>query len=112
MSNVWSIPSVESQPSTSLINWIVFEAERTPGVITQHLAGDLREYGEGRVSSSLVFANPETRMARTKSGRLYKLVGEPGLGSEGEYVLNVWLRINGAKLIGVVTNAVFPKSVA
>jgi hypothetical protein len=109
MSNVWKISATATEPSTTLRNWMVFEAELEPGVVTQHLAGDLCQHSEGRVTSALVFVDAEARTARTKSGRLYKLVGEPGLGSQAEYVMDAWLRINDAKLVGDVTAAVFPK---
>jgi hypothetical protein len=58
----------------------------------------------GRVSSPLVAIDVESRSVVTRSGRVYHLVGRPGLGLEGEYVWRRWLSINDARDVNEVTS--------
>jgi hypothetical protein len=54
-----------------------------------HVAGDVADRS-GRVSSPLVAIDDANRSVVTRSGRVYHLVGRPGLGLEGEYVWSMW----------------------
>ena len=88
---VWNVPDVEVEPSIALINWIVFECHGD-----QHIAGYNFRDDEGRVSSKIVEWDYPNRQAKTRSGRVYKLLGIPQLSNQALYVLNRWKMINDA----------------
>lgn len=83
-------PTVATHPNERLESWAVFEVT-LPGLSspTLHAAGHVDD-GTGRVSSPLVNIDEVARSVVTRSGRVYRLVGRPGLGGSGEYVWNRW----------------------
>jgi hypothetical protein len=89
--SVWPVASVEDEPETLLSSWRVFEVDFPEGT-TRHLNGYC---GGGRVCSAIQEFDPKTRRARTKSGRIYELVGnKSGYNSDANYVWSRWLGIN------------------
>jgi hypothetical protein len=84
-------PTVTEAPDERLRSWAVFEV-LVPGLgeRTRHVAGDVADRS-GRVSSPLVAIDEANRSVVTRSGRVYHLIGRPGLGLEGEYVWRNWL---------------------
>jgi hypothetical protein len=79
--------SIHETPELELKNWKVFEvdSELWPGK-TRHFVGYNITEREGRVSSAIEVFDKETMTGRTKSGRVYKLVGEPGYDPDADYV--------------------------
>ncbi|MDP2325372.1 MAG: hypothetical protein Q8N51_15275 [Gammaproteobacteria bacterium] len=106
---VWKIDSVQDRPQVTLRDWAVFDVPRSdPGKPwTRHLAGWSCEDHQGQVSSAVQRFDPSTRSCITGSGRVYRLQGCPGLGSDGEYVWNRWKGIAGVTEQRNVTQAVF-----
>lgn len=96
-------PTVTRAPNEWLRSWAVFELLVPKlGERTQHVAGDVSD-GSGRVSSPLVAIDEATRSVVTRSGRVYRLVGAPGFGLEGEYVWQQWLSVADARDVEDVT---------
>lgn len=87
-SSVYRPASVEQEPCTNLTQWQVYEVTQG-SVITAHFVGCARY--EGRVSSAVQEYDHVTKTGRTSSGRLYKLVGEPGHNKDAMYVFNTWI---------------------
>lgn len=81
---------VRSQPGITLIRWRVFETE----LKERHLVGYCLETHKGRVSSAIQSFNTTTRLAVTRSGRAYELVGPPSQDLDALYVWRVWSEKN------------------
>lgn len=93
--SVWRPAPVEEEPEVILQSWrIVLVTSKLWKEQTLHLVGQCTHPWEGRVSSALVALDVTTRCAKTESGRVYKLVGTPGISSDAEYVWNVWIARN------------------
>lgn len=107
---VHNVSGIEIEPAVSLIRWSIRECERTDGTRTRHLVGYNPRSCEGRVSSDITELNLEARTARTKSGRIYSLKGDPGQNSDAEYVWQQWLYLQKAKNDKDVTTNLWSKS--
>lgn len=97
--SIWRTISVGQQPRLRLTNWRIVSTESSE----LHLVGYAIENHEGRVSSCIVEFDKDARIAKTRSGRLYELVGESGHHSDAEYVLSAWVRLNGVTELTDVT---------
>jgi hypothetical protein len=90
---VWNIDSIEK----TLTDWAVFEVplhgQDQPW--TRHFAGWSCEDAQGQVGSAIRAFDPATGACVTKSGRVYRLRGRPGLSADAEYVWNRWRGIAG-----------------
>lgn len=92
-------PSVIDQPRVVLTRWSLLRTDN----------GDVHAIGYsvfdrwGRVSSALVAFDPSTRVAKSASGRLYELDGEPGVDGDALYVLPRWCAANGVSTYDDVT---------
>lgn len=91
---LWIPPTVAKEPHLTLSGWSMFLV-LLPGIgtPTAHVAGYNDVIGEGRVSSPIVSLDASSRCCVTASGRVYRLAGQPGLGSDASYVWARWLRI-------------------
>jgi hypothetical protein len=90
---LWKPVSVQEQPSLNVYRWSVREIDGVKaGEKDHHFVGEVD--GAGRVSSKIVSFDKETNVGVTRSGRRYKLVGEPGYNSDAEYVWGAWKAIN------------------
>ena len=69
---------------------------------TQHLVGVVDGYG--RVCSPIQEFDRETMTVTTRSGKLYELVGEPGLDMDAAYVFANWCQMNGVTEVTDVTD--------
>lgn len=85
--------SVEKTPEQEISNWSIMEVT-APEPATRHLVGSIPGR-DGRVSSAIQSFDPASRIAVTRSGRRYKLAGEPGFSTNAEYVWNAWAGLNG-----------------
>jgi hypothetical protein len=84
---VWKISSIEDRPQVTLEEWAVFEVPLNgpDQPLTRHLAGRSCEDCQGQVSSPVLAFDPNSGAFRTRSGRVYRLVGLPGLCADGSY---------------------------
>lgn len=87
---VWRTRPVADQPEVKLTHWQIF---RLPDGAAHAVGYNVRD-GEGRVSSELIALDLLGTRVRTRSGRIYQLVGDPGWHSDAEYVLGHWCAIN------------------
>ena len=108
--SVWKIGAIENEPQVRLARWRVLEASyfAAGALPTRHLVGCLAGDGTGRVCSAIQSIDLATMRGVTRSGRVYELVGAPGWDSEGEYVWDVWCRINKVAASTDVTAEVIP----
>lgn len=88
--SIWRTAPVETAPVVELSQWSVFQTETGQ----RHFVGYNTRSGEGRVSSAIVEFDPKTLSGLTTTGRLYQLIGPPGVNSDAEYVKHRWLNIN------------------
>ncbi|ABK06970.1 conserved hypothetical protein [Burkholderia cenocepacia HI2424] len=96
---LWNIASVMSQPEVSIARWRVLEIDAG----TRHFVGaDERDFS-GRVSSAIVAFDYKMLRGRTRSGRVYQLVGLPGHSTNADYVWQHWCAINDVKSFSDVT---------
>lgn len=103
---VHSVASVKEVPDISLSSWAIFQAWDKVDKKTLHAVG---WNGEGRASTAIVKFLPRiTEDApisfKTASGRLYELVGSPGVNWDASYVWEVWKSINGIAKAEDVSN--------
>lgn len=94
---VWSIGSIERRPNVTLRDWAVFDVPLNgpDQPWTRHLAGWSCEDRQGQVCSAVRRFDPLTASCVTASGRVYRLLGRPGMGMDAEYVWNRWKGIAG-----------------
>lgn len=91
---------VRSQPGITLVRWRVFETE----LKERHFSGYCPETHKGRVSSAIQSFDPTTRLAVTRSGRIYELVGSPSQVLDALYVWRVWSEKNNVESYTDVTD--------
>lgn len=86
-------PTVKDQPSVNLVNWTVFEISNGD----RHIAGFHLKSNGGRVSSKIV-ERLNTRQFKTRSDRVYNLLGDCAydneMGSDTSYVWCIWCQGN------------------
>ena len=101
---VWAIEPVEVTPDVVLDDWNCFEVQLPEAHSrTRHFAGHNVRNGHGRVSSAICEVDPSTRRCKTASGRIYRVGMRNGLGFDGEYTWQQWVRINYATDIVDIT---------
>jgi len=95
MGGIWKTDSVSTEPAIELVKWNVFAALAQNGVdYDSHFNGYSTSGYEGRVSSKIVAFDKETMIGTTRSGRQYRLTGQPGYDGDASYVRDRWLSIN------------------
>lgn len=90
---IWRVASVEDQPIMRLDCWRVYEVT-TKRERSRHFVGRCAHEYTGRVSSMVV--GFDKGVGVTKSGRVYRLLGEPGYSREAGYVWFRWKETCGA----------------
>jgi hypothetical protein len=91
---LWIPPAIAEEPDLTLSGWSMFLVLLPEiGTPTAHVAGYHELGREGRVSSPIESLDANSRCCVTASGRVYRLSGNPGLGSDASYVWSRWLRI-------------------
>jgi hypothetical protein len=91
---IWKTRSIDEQPEMQMARWSIWEVGSGSSA-TRHLVGYNLIDHEGRVSSAIVEFDAVALRGRTKSGRIYELIGPPGQDGDGDYVLARWLHLNG-----------------
>jgi hypothetical protein len=85
----WIAASVKDQPDIELADWSIKGTNKGEYFVGR----DIRE--AGRVSTRIVEFDEENKVGKTASGRVYKLVGNPGYSGDGEYVWRIYKQANG-----------------
>lgn len=95
--NIWSASSVQSEPQKWLGSWQIYKTVKAriqPELFGYHFVGyDIRG-GHGAVSSKIDKFDPVTMCGVTRSGRVYQLLGMPGINQDAQYTLSGWIHIN------------------
>lgn len=91
-SSIWGSASVTDEPEITLIDWVIKEAVDGSRYFVGTRTDD-RSY-TGRVSTKVVEFDSVTNCGKTKSGRVYSLVGKPGYSSHGDYVWSIYKKAN------------------
>lgn len=102
----WSFGTVEAEPEVSLHSWQICEAQYADGSATRHFIGRNADTFGGRVSTAIQSFDLASRRGRTQSGRVYELLGGPGIDLDAEYVWNNWCAVNSVVVSTDVTGVV------
>jgi hypothetical protein len=104
--STWLPPTAEEQPEVSLVDWGAFEVLVPElGAPSIHVAGVRAAGGEGRVSSPVARVNGAGRCVVTSTGRVYRLIGAPGLQGDAAYVWRRWVASWRASVLSDATPA-------
>jgi hypothetical protein len=90
--SLYKAPPVERQPEVTLIDWAVVKFPNG----NNHILGLNAHTRDGRISTEIVEVLGNN-IYKTRSGRVYKLLGESAcnsLPSNASYVLNAWCYAN------------------
>ena len=90
MDLIWRATPISETPEIVLSRWVVKELPNGD----RHFVGYNETEQEGRVSSRIVEFDKESMKGRTRSGRVYHLVGPPSIDSEGAFVWLFWRQNN------------------
>lgn len=90
---IWLTTPVDEQPELSLKRWSVIEFECETGR-ERVLVGYCIENREGRTSQDVLEMDLVSMVFKTKSGRVYRLIGPPGFDTDADYVFGRWCQIN------------------
>lgn len=101
--SIWRVAPVQEHPEAQLVSWRVFELPDGD----RHFCGYETYFQEGRVCSSVVSFDPETRRGMTWSGRFYELVGRPGYDSDALYVWERWCTRNAVEEFTDISDQVY-----
>ncbi len=87
---LWNVADIENEPEIEITNWSIHQTETGE----RHFVGS-EDYSSGRVSSAIQNFDLKKLTGATRSGRVYRLIGEPGGTNNSEYVWNGWKYHNG-----------------
>jgi hypothetical protein len=95
----WRTEVIDAQPSRTLDAWMAIEVpfDGPERQWTLHLVGWRVEGGRGQVSSPVEVLDPQRRLARTRSGRVYELRHGPGLNGDA---FTTWCRWKAQHALG------------
>lgn len=88
--SIWRTTPVAKVPRLQLADWRVIQTECGE----RHFVGYNLTEREGRVSSRIIDFDAVSRCGRTRTGRVYELVGPPGRHPDAEHTWAWWCRIN------------------
>lgn len=101
----WKTSGVDITPEVELTNWSICEVSSALwSERTRHFIGHSLTEGPGRVSSAIQHFDQDYMVGITRSGRSYKLSGNPGRDSDAQYVFGIWCARNQISEITDVTN--------
>lgn len=95
--NIWRATSVEAEPQKWLESWQIYKAVKAniqPELFGYHFVGYDINGGHGAVSSKIDKFDPVTMCGVTQSGRVYQLLGVPGVNEDAQYTLSGWIHRN------------------
>ena len=93
----WVIGCIEFPATKTLDAWMVLEVPFDGAQLpwTRHLVGFRREGCKGQVSSPVEVFDPISRLAMTRSGRVYELGPTPGVNADAFALWGNWKHRNG-----------------
>lgn len=89
-SGIWVSRPIDEQPELQLARWSILQVGGGSSATLRLVGYNLIDH-EGRVSTAIVEFDATALRCRTKSGRIYELVGPPGRDGGADYVLARWL---------------------
>lgn len=95
--NIWSASSIKTEPEKWLDHWQIYKTVKTnihPELFGYHFVGHDVRGDHGAVSSKIDRFDPVKMCGVTLSGRVYQLIGMPGVNQDAQYTLNGWIRRN------------------
>lgn len=95
--NIWSQPPVAIEPEKWLASWQIYKAISSKYPMSNfgyHIVGFDVRGRHGAVSSKLEQFDPLKMRGITQSGRIYQLLGEPGVDPDAQYTLEGWSKQN------------------
>lgn len=95
--NIWNQPPVAIEPEKWLASWQIYKAISSKYPMSNfgyHIVGFDVRGRHGAVSSKLEQFDPLKMRGITQSGRIYQLLGEPGVDPDAQYTLGEWSRQN------------------
>lgn len=108
---VWLPPTDEEQPEASLVFWGAFEVLVPKlGAPTIRVVGVRAQSGEGRLSSPVAKVDAPNPSVVTSTGHVYRLVGEPGVQGDADYVWRRWVFSWRAEVLGDAAPALLHQS--
>lgn len=84
--SIWGMPSVEDQPTVTLIRWRVLRL-KAQKVSIDLVLGWCLEDGHARMSTPIKQHDANARTLTTKSGRIYVVEGPPDYDDDAQYIL-------------------------
>ena len=104
---IWKTRPIDEQPEMQLARWSVWEVGSGSSATCHFVGYNLIDH-EGRASSAIVDFDSVALRGRTKSGRIYELIGPPGHDGDGDYVFARWLELNGKPEHREITSEIVP----
>ena len=92
--SIWRPASIKDEPETRLTQWQVYKVKNPKGDGWDVHFNGYAGY-EGRVCSPVQEFDKKTMRGRTRSGRIYELVGSSGFNRDAMHVWNRWLGMYG-----------------
>lgn len=83
-------PDIKAEPYVKLTHWMLVEG---PHELT-YFVGRCKDTGQSRVSSAIRYFDPDKCRGTTHSGRVYALLGEPGIDAEIRDMFERWLALS------------------
>lgn len=84
--SIWGMPSVEDQPTVTLIRWRVLRL-KAQQVSIDLVLGWCMEDGHARMSTPINHHDAAARTLTTKSGRVYVVEGPHDYDEDAQYIL-------------------------
>ncbi len=84
--SIWGMPSVEDQPTVTLVRWRVLRL-KVKKVSIDLVLGWCLEDGHARMSTPIKQHDAKARTLTTKSGRVYVVEGAPDYDDDAQYIL-------------------------
>lgn len=84
--SIWGMPSVEDQPTVTLIRWRVLRFKVKKASVDLVLGWCLED-AHARMSTPIVDHNEKIRALTTKSGRVYVVEGPHDYDDDAQYIL-------------------------
>lgn len=84
--SIWRMPSVEDQPTVTLVRWRVLRLQVKKMSIDLVLGWCLED-GHARMSTPIRQHDAKARTLTTQSGRVYVVEGAPDYDDEAQYIL-------------------------
>lgn len=83
-------PDVKAEPYVKLTHWMLVEGPHE----LKYFVGRCEDTGQSRVSSAIRYFDADKGRGTTYSGRVYALVGEPGIDAEIRRIFERWLSLS------------------